>query len=274
VERPGWLLAERLDHEDARRRLFAWRAPSNTSPQPSAWVRTCWPSSVGSHDAPPAPRVRARQLLVNFRAEPASSGRLGRWSTRLLTSGLVADRVAFVTSSQPQKRTEASRCALSPAGLVGARGFEPLTSSASSMRRSLQGPLVKAPHRQNRWSDAFCPVLSPPVTAYSSRRSVNFSSTRRQLDSGSPHSSVSWKRSGPLESVRGPPACSRFELGLVTRPHPRTQQPLQMPSSSSSDLGNYSPGMATQPPKIFDPCGAENTPRASLQVLRKRPIRT
>ena len=37
-------------------------------------------------------------------------------------------------SSQPQKRTEASRYALSPAGLVGARGFEPLASSASRKR--------------------------------------------------------------------------------------------------------------------------------------------
>lgn len=37
--------------------------------------------------------------------------------------------------------------------------------------------------------------------------------------------------------------------------------------SSSCDLGDYCPGMATQPPRICDRCGAENTSRAKVCTI-------
>jgi ribosomal protein L40E/DNA-binding FrmR family transcriptional regulator len=37
--------------------------------------------------------------------------------------------------------------------------------------------------------------------------------------------------------------------------------------SSLCDLGDYCPGMATQPPRICDRCGAENTPRAKACTI-------
>jgi hypothetical protein len=77
--------------------------------------------------------------------------------------------------------------------LVGAKGFEPLTSSASSKAGGYQKPLVRAPNHQTRWSTAFWGVPLSLCTDPSSRGSVNFSSTFRQRDDVAGPSFPPWR---------------------------------------------------------------------------------
>jgi len=80
-----------------------------------------------------------------------------------------------------------------------ASGFEPLTSSASSMAAGVATPMVTALKSRFGWSEPFYMVPSVPLTASPSRPSVNESSVTvelvaRLLATPEPSAVVSWRR--------------------------------------------------------------------------------